>query len=65
MAHGLSSSVACGPGIDPMSLALTGIFFTTEPQGSPTILYFIDKNIVNLLEELFTAFPVIVQKTYV
>ena len=29
-----------GPGIEPVSSALAGRFFTTEPQGSPIILVF-------------------------
>ena len=38
--HGLSCSVACGifqdqPGIKPISPALAGRFFTTEPPGKP------------------------------
>ena len=27
------------PGIDPVSPALAGIFFTTEPPGKPIVLY--------------------------
>ena len=29
-----------GPGIEPLSPALAGIFFTTEPPGKPRLLYF-------------------------
>ena len=39
MAHGLSCSEAWGnlprPGFEPVSLALAGGFFTTEPPGKP------------------------------
>ena len=29
-----------GPGMDPVSPALTGGFFSTEPQGQPPFVYF-------------------------
>ena len=39
VAHGLSCSEACGifpgPGIEPVTPALAGRFFTTEPPGKP------------------------------
>ena len=40
MAHGLSCSEACGvsgSGIEPVSLALAGGFFTIEPPGKPCV----------------------------
>ena len=33
VAHGLSCSVACGPGLEPVSPALAGGFVTTAPPG--------------------------------
>ena len=42
--HGLSHSEACriswGPGVEPVSPALSGGFLTTEPLGKPYILNF-------------------------
>ena len=40
MVHGLSCSAACWvprPGFKPMSPALAGGFFTTEPSGKPEV----------------------------
>ena len=45
MAQGLSCSALPGPGIEPVSLALAGRFFTTEPLGKPSISTFLWENL--------------------
>ena len=61
----LRCSEACGivqPGIEPVSPALTGRFFTTEPPGKPscflrTLLVFYQQPISSIMENLSISSP--------